>query len=108
MKCPNPDCGHNFTPWRVWAINRWHCIKCPACQTNLTYQSVGVKSMLIRTGLFIVAAPIGLLAWSLLPWYLLLLAAFVFVLLGYVVDVFTVQLAEACDWRGWVEGYRDL
>jgi hypothetical protein len=26
----------------------------------------------------------------------------------HLVDVFTVQLYEACEWRGWLEGYRDI
>jgi hypothetical protein len=67
-----------------------------------------VKSILIRAGVFILAIPIAILMMRFLPWYVILIAIVIIDFAIYLVSVFTVQLAEACEWRGWMEGYRDL
>src|SRR5437879_4514060 len=53
------NCAQRFVPWRVWAISRWSCIRCPTCGVALN-RRMGWRTFL----LFIVisaGAPLALL-----------------------------------------------
>ena len=97
-----PACKHNFIPWAIWKITRWSTLKCPNCSVLLTRNFLDLQCvLLIAFSILAVIACIPMLGYfSLeLSWaYLVLIPAFL-------IDILTVRLQLAGEFRG-ILGYK--
>ena len=97
-----PTCDAAFVPWNLWRVSRWTNISCPQCKSKLN------RSYDPQLFLVLAAYVMGLigLVW-LMGLSLASLAASVAAtaIIVYLLDVFTVRLTPAKEWRGPIRGY---
>jgi hypothetical protein len=110
MRCP--VCDRRFVPWRVCAVSRWTCIRCPHCRAPLN-REVNLQLLVVCavTAFGAVALlyaifppPLWPFPWPALPPTQSAAAATVLIVTAYLLDVLTVRLVPAGQWRGWL-GY---
>lgn len=84
-------------------MSRWTCIRCPKCGAKLV-RIVNLQCLLVGATLISPWVLIELYGngWNLYWCFAAILAA---CFSSYFLDVFTVRLCKAGEWRGWLLGY---
>lgn len=101
-----PACGEKFVPWNLWRVSRWSCISCPHCATKLNRRYDVQLFVMLAAYSLIWTALIFALVWFVgLSLVTLISAIIVPPIALYLVDVATVRLVPAREWRGWLRGY---
>jgi hypothetical protein len=95
-----PACQNRFVPWNLGRVSTWSCIRCPHCNVALNRR----RDLRFFVVFLLEIALITLVCNLSLPILDRALAALAVVLVGYSVDVLTVRLVMARQWRG-IRGY---
>lgn len=101
-----PKCSASFVPWRVWAISRWSCIQCPACEAKLN-RRIDLRAVLIYVVTSMLVPGVVIFSYALsVPWSVIALLVFTSFVLFWLIDVLTVRLVVAGEKRG-IFGYKE-